>query len=99
MGADLIDEQLITALYDTALYDGDWRPALDRFRNLLHSAEASLPTWDPASLGSGQVHTSGHLLTPEVREPYMRHYGSIDPKLGVLYRNQVNYLFNDARHF
>ncbi|HEY4113555.1 MAG TPA: hypothetical protein VGM17_05780 [Rhizomicrobium sp.] len=100
MRVGLIDEQLVTALYDTALYGGDWQPALERFRVILSSAEAALPIWqDTASRDAAQVHISGHLLTPEVREPYMRHYGRIDPKLGVLARNQVNYLFNDARHF
>lgn len=96
--AGLIDERLITALYDNALYEGDWNPALERFRSLLNSAEGALCEWREGSR-EGQVNTSGHLLTPEVREPYIQYYGSIDPKLGVLYRNQIAYLFNDARHF
>ena len=96
--AGLIDEELVTALYDTALYGGDWQPALERFRVLLNSAEASLCDIR-GDLRDTQTHTSGHLLTPEMREPYFQYYGSIDPKLEVLYRNQIAYLFNDARHF
>jgi DNA-binding CsgD family transcriptional regulator/PAS domain-containing protein len=98
MRAGLIDEQLIAALYDTALYGGDWQPALDRFRVLLNSAEGSLCDLKHEIQDTG-THVSGHLLTPDVREPYMRYYGRIDPKLRVLYRHKVNYLFNDARHF
>lgn len=93
-----IDERLIAALYDTALYGSDWQPALERFRAILNSAEASLCDWRDG-VGDAQVDTSGHLLTPEVREPYFRYYGRIDPKLKILGRNRPDYLFNDARHF
>lgn len=93
-----IDEQLVTALYGTALYGGDWQPALDRFRKLLNSVEAAVSCLRDG-LSDAKTWTSGHVLSPDIRQQYFCHYGRIDPKLGLLYRNQANYLFNDARHF
>jgi|SRR5579871_3873838 len=92
-----IDEQLIGALYGTAVHDGDWRPALERFCELLDSCEASLP------IGTGPnfvtVETTGRVLTPEATGRYVEHYGRFDPKQKIFAKNSPGYLFNDARHF
>jgi DNA-binding CsgD family transcriptional regulator len=98
MQTGLIDEPLVTALYDTALYGGDWQPALERFRALLNSADAALTLWQTGA-PEPQVNTPGHVLTPELRQSYFAYYGRIDPKLRILYRRTPNFLFNDADHF
>jgi DNA-binding CsgD family transcriptional regulator len=98
MQAGQIDEPLVTALYDTALYGGDWQPALERFHALLNSADAALSIWQTGA-PEPQVNTPGHVLTPQLRQSYFAHYGRIDPKLRILHRRTPNFLFNDANHF
>jgi DNA-binding NarL/FixJ family response regulator len=98
MASQFIDEKLIDALYGTALRDGNWRPALDRFRNLLNSAETAFTvmTGGPSLVA---VETTGRVLTPEVRKQYADHFAHVDPKLVILAARSPGYLFNDVRHF
>jgi DNA-binding CsgD family transcriptional regulator len=93
-----VDEQLIGALYGTAVETGDWRPALERCCKLLNSCEASWSIF----IGRSQVHTlesTGRILTQEAFRRYAEYYGRVDPKLHIFARQQPGYLFNDACHF
>jgi DNA-binding CsgD family transcriptional regulator len=94
----LIDEPLVTALYDSALYGGDWQPALARFSAVMKSAEVSLCVW-PCGQPGPLVQTTGRVLTPEAQHRYTAYYGSLDPKLNILARHTPQFLFNEARHF
>jgi DNA-binding CsgD family transcriptional regulator/PAS domain-containing protein len=93
-----IDAQLVDAIYGAAAQDGDWNPALDRFRILLDSCEASLTVWDHSDALLTQE-TASRLLTDDMRDKYCRHYGALDPKIRILARGGPGYLFNDADHF
>ena len=85
------------ALYVTAVQDGDWRPALERFRVLLNSVETALSV---AAEGPALLwQTSGRLLTLEARKRYVDYYGRFDPKMKILAGQEPGYLFNDANHF
>ncbi|MGD0192337.1 MAG: hypothetical protein ABSD74_16495 [Rhizomicrobium sp.] len=97
MPLTVIDELLMGALYGPALA-GDWRLALDRFRVLLRSSDTALTIMEdgPALL---TLETTGRVLTPEMQNRYVRFYGRLDPKLGILAGRRPGYLFNDARHF
>ncbi|HLY05632.1 MAG TPA: helix-turn-helix transcriptional regulator [Rhizomicrobium sp.] len=94
-----VDEQLVQHLYGTAVDTGDWRPALGRFCQLLDSCEAGFTMTAGGPDTMSMVETTGRLLTPELIDLYVRHYGRFDPKLAILAENAPGYLLNDARHF
>ncbi len=96
MRSGLIDEPLVTALYDAALYAGNWRPALERLRCLLGSREAAISLWDGEV---AQTEAAAGCLTAERRESYVRWYRALDPKNRIFSRRGVGFLFNDVRHF
>ncbi|HEX9158655.1 MAG TPA: hypothetical protein VF835_00385 [Rhizomicrobium sp.] len=94
-----VDEPLVGHLYGTAVETGDWRPALERFCQLLGSCEAGFTMTAGGPDTMSMLETTGRMLTPELTGLYVRHYGRFDPKLKVLAHNAPGYLFNDARHF
>lgn len=98
MYADSIDEALIGAIYGPAVHEGDWRPALERFRVLLNAHETALPVFD-GRCSVHLLHATGRMLTPELVQQYQVHYGHLDPKLPILAANGPGFLFNDANHF
>lgn len=98
MEGQLVDEALMGALYGTALHEGDWRPALERFRVLLGSAETALCNLgDDATVDC--LETTQRVLGYEHAIGYSDHYGRIDPKQRILDVGGPGFLFNDARHF
>ena len=98
MQAGDIDEPLVDAIYAVAAGNGDWNAALDRFRALTGSCEAALTMFDHRkSLLTQQ--TACRMLTADVREKYVRHYGALDPKMRILAARDPGFLFNDAEHF
>jgi DNA-binding CsgD family transcriptional regulator/PAS domain-containing protein len=90
-----IDEPLMTALYDSAVYGGNWHPALVRLRALLHSAETALVTEE----GAEGACTGGGWLSPQLRQSYAAHYAGFDPKNPLFARKGPGFLFNDVDHF
>ena len=81
-----------------ALCDGDWQPALERFRCLSNSAETALtaPGSDPMAIG---INLTGNLISRDARRAYLQHYVRFDPKLPILAHRQPGFLFNDVWHF
>lgn len=98
MNGQLVDETLMGALYGTALHEGDWRPALERFRLLLGSSETAVCHLG-ADLTVLRLETTGHVLGPEHAIRYSQYYGRVDPKQRLLDGGGPGFLFNDARHF
>ncbi|HEX5182606.1 MAG TPA: PAS domain-containing protein [Allosphingosinicella sp.] len=92
-----IDPILARALYESALDEGDWWPALERLRNTLSSSEATLAVFD--SRQPPAVETTREFLTAETCKPYLEHYGRIDPKNAYFSRASSGFVFNDARCF
>lgn len=92
-----LDEALMEALYDQALYEGDWRPALEAVARTLGCDEVSVVTVEqdqPATFFN-----TGRLLSPESCAWYERDFHAIDPKLSVLAHGRPGLVFNDAAHF
>lgn len=98
MDSQAVDEALVEALYGTALHDGDWRPALERFRLLLGSAETSISSFDAES-ALLCLDTTGRVLGPDDAKRYSTYYGRMDPKARILAAGGPGFLFNDAEHF
>lgn len=98
MEGQLVDEALMGALYGTALHEGDWCPALERFRVLLGSAEIALCHLGPDSK-VGRLETTRRVLGKEHATGYSDHYGRMDPKQRILDAGGPGFLFNDACHF
>ena len=92
------DDDLIGALYDDALFDGDWTPALERLCGLLHASDAAF-TVHASGDGRIESHTTNRILTAEARDRYVRHYHALDPKSALFANRRPNYLFNDVDHF
>lgn len=98
MPSQQVDEQLVQHLYGTAVESGDWLPALERFCQLLGSCEAGFSV-SRGGPNLSMVETTGRVLTREVTDRYVEHFGRFDPKLKILARKTPGYLFNDVRHF
>ncbi len=93
-----VDEPLVDAIYGIAIHEGDWNPALNRFRVLLNSCESSLTVFDRKQSLLAQD-TACRMITDGMRQSYVRHYGALDPKVPILMRRGAGFLFNDADHF
>ncbi|HEY1708484.1 MAG TPA: hypothetical protein VGG10_09480 [Rhizomicrobium sp.] len=98
MQSALIDERLVSTLYETALFGGGWTAALERFRGLIKADEVALSFFD-ASDEYSSSETTGHFLSEEVRRQYQEHYIYLDPKRHLFARRPVGFLFNDTAHF
>ncbi len=96
-----IDEALVTHLYDGALHDGNWRPAIERLRNLLECTEMSLSFLAPAGPldTRHETYVTGNFLTAETIARYNGYYFSLDPKRPMFDNRKVGFLFNDIDHF
>jgi PAS domain-containing protein len=97
MADRLADSDFLQALYDTALYTGDWRPALTLSAELLASAEISLSAVDGPAFVTWE--TTKRLLSDEALDRYARHYGALDPKMRLLSRGGGGFVFNDSAYF
>jgi len=97
MANRLADSDFLRALYDTALYAGDWRPALTLSAELLASAEISLSAVDGPAFVTWE--TTKRLLSEEALDRYARHYGALDPKMRLLSRGGGGFVFNDSAYF
>ena len=93
----LADSDFLQALYHTALYSGDWRPALTLSAELLASAEISLSAVDGPAFVTWE--TTNRLLSDEALDRYARHYGALDPKMRLLSRGGGGFVFNDSAYF
>jgi DNA-binding CsgD family transcriptional regulator len=92
-----IDEPLVAALYGTALRGEGWRPALERLRGILDSADASVTFF--AADGKMLNESTDRIVTAEARALYISRYGRIDPKETIFARRDPGFLFNDVNHF
>ncbi|HEY5411384.1 MAG TPA: hypothetical protein VIJ94_11735 [Caulobacteraceae bacterium] len=92
-----VDKGLLEALYDEALYAGNWRPALEAVATALGSDEVSVVTIQRDKPNS--FFSTGRLLSPEACERYARDFHAIDPKLAVLAGRPPGFVFNDISHF
>jgi DNA-binding CsgD family transcriptional regulator/PAS domain-containing protein len=97
MADPLADSGFLQALYDTALYAGDWRPALTLSAEILASAEISLSAVDGPAFVTWE--TTKRLLSEEALDRYARHYGALDPKMRLLSRGGGGFVFNDSAYF
>jgi DNA-binding CsgD family transcriptional regulator len=97
MADRLADGDFLRALYDTALYAGDWRPALALSADILASAEISLSAVDGAAFVTWE--TTKRLLSDEALDRYARYYGALDPKMRLLSRGGGGFVFNDSAYF
>jgi len=93
----LADGDFLHALYDTALYQGDWRPALALSAELLASAEISLTAVDGRDYVTHE--TTKQLLGEEALQRYANYYGALDPKMRLISRAGGGFLFNDSACF
>ncbi|MGH6993286.1 MAG: hypothetical protein ACREEH_08115, partial [Caulobacteraceae bacterium] len=97
MGGTLIDQEFVGAVYDAALYAGDWRPALARLRDLLSGIEScfsiSEPELPPTTTSSGAAIGQAQI------DSYLVHYRWLDPKNAVFARRPAGFIFNDVEHF
>ena len=98
MHSGFADECFLEALYEPALFEGDWVPALEWLRARLNAAEATLCTTS-AGYRMQRFDTTGNLHTPEVRRQIAEHYLDMDPKKPIFANCSPGFLFNDARHF
>ena len=81
MSQSLVDDDLLKALYETALHEGDWAPALSLTANRLGCAEICLTAVDRGDFATYE--TTGRMLSDEARDRYSAHYGALDPKMRV----------------
>jgi DNA-binding CsgD family transcriptional regulator len=82
-------------IYEAGAVEGHWRPALERLRVALGSAEVAF-----VRAGAGiAADTTGHVLSQESYDRYRRYYGRLDPKAAFFARRGAGFLFNDAEHF
>lgn len=99
----MLSEPLIEAIYDSALFGGDWQPALERFRTALHSAETGLMDTRFDEIERRffvlELKSSRHLCPSESEHRYAQHYARFDPKAAVFAAHRSDFLFNDMRHF
>jgi DNA-binding CsgD family transcriptional regulator len=91
MRADLIYRDI----YETGVIEGDWRPALERLRVVLGSAEVAFVRAGAEITAD----TTNRVLSPESYDHYRRYYGRLDPKAALFTRHGAGFLFNDAEHF
>ncbi|HEX3916542.1 MAG TPA: hypothetical protein VHW60_04325 [Caulobacteraceae bacterium] len=98
MATGPVDGRFLEELYDAALHDGDWAPALRLSTELLNCAEVTLSAVNPG-LDFVTYETTGKLCGEEARERYALHYGGLDPKLGLIAAGGSGYLFNDSAYF
>jgi DNA-binding CsgD family transcriptional regulator len=97
MADRIADSDFLQALYDTALYSGDWRPALTLSAELLASAEISLSAVDGPAFVTWE--TTKRLLSDEALDRYARHYGALDPKMRLITHGGGGFVFNDSAYF
>jgi DNA-binding CsgD family transcriptional regulator len=97
------DESLVDAIYEGALFGGDWNPALEHFRVAMHAKEASLciaaPGAGPAEYDVLTTYSSRNIYTIETEEEYSLKYAPIDPKARIFASRSAGFLFNDAHWF
>ncbi len=90
-----LDEDLIGAIYEPGLIEGNWRPALERLRVLLNSAETALVEYETAA----SAVTAVNILTDASYHAYGRQFLAFDPKAPIFARGGPGFVFNDAEHF
>ena len=86
---------MVGDIYEAGVIDGNWRPALERMRVILGSAET-------AFVAAGveiAAETTNRVLSSESYDRYTRYYGQLDPKRAIFARGGPGFLFNDAEHF
>lgn len=100
-GGETIDETLIAHLYDGALHDGNWLPALERVVELLGATEASLTYHGlcDAAEPDNAAYSTGRIIDASAVARYMSHFINVDPKRSILTNRKVGFVFNDADHF
>src|SRR5579862_334414 len=86
---------MIGDIYEAGVIDGNWRPALERMRVILGSAEMAFV----AAGAEIAAETTNRVLSPESYDRYRRYYGRLDPKQAIFARHGAGFLFNDAEHF
>lgn len=93
----LVQDKLIQALYDTALHEGDWRPALHLSADSLGCAEICFSAFSGGAAATYE--TTRRVLGEEAWDRYDRYYGALDPKIGLISRRGDGFVFNDSDHF
>jgi len=99
MASGRIDGRFLEVLYDAALHDGDWGPALRLSTELLGCIDVSLTAIDGADFNFLTYETTGRLISDEARDRYAGHYGALDPKLRLISAGGGGFLFNDSVYF
>jgi DNA-binding CsgD family transcriptional regulator len=94
------EDRFVAALYDDALFDGDYRRFLEVLRTSTNSIEANLPL-KITTRGRQEVvfHSTGKVFSPSVSENYAKNFHGLDPKKGLFDTRGPGYLFNDIEHF